>query len=75
MSNKAIKAQYQKNEHCNAHADNYILLAKHFGSEKHKFYARVNKEYELQFGYGDHDLGQICYERVGGLYIHLRHIK
>jgi hypothetical protein len=74
MSNKAIKAQYQKNEHCNAHADNYILLAEHFGDAKQKFLARVNKEYETRFGCGSHDLAQICYERVGSLYFHIRHI-
>ena len=67
-----LREKYDENEDCNCHAENYILLAEHFGSAEQIFYAKINLEYKEKFGFASSDLIAICIKTINPLYKNLR---
>ena len=72
MTNQEIKAEYLENEDCNDHAANYVLLAKHFGTEAQQELAQRNYDWRELVGYTNPELSAETHAAVNPLYSNVR---
>jgi hypothetical protein len=66
-----IRKQYKENEENNSHAENFLLLASHFGTDDEVWICERNVDFRDKFGYVNHELSGAAYKVANHYYNNL----